>query len=326
MSKIENSISEYEKWCGRLMISDISDINKMIEASQANSLINLSETWHSQMIAQIAETIKKSGKKLILISGPSSSGKTTFAYKLRLHLKVLGRHAYPVSLDDYYLDRSKIPYDADGKPDFETLEAIDYNRFNENIRDLTAGRETSLPGYDFSTSRVIEENKKLKLNRHELVIVEGIHGLNPKIAANIDDDLKYKIYCTPLMVLKNNSGSRISARTTRMIRRLVRDTYFRNTEYTETFDLWENQEKGSRENVFPYTDTADILFNSSLLYEYSVYKKHLFKIFKDVKDDNPYIETINSLKELVGSFASIEDDDVPRISLIREFIGGGTLY
>ncbi|MCD8390359.1 MAG: nucleoside kinase, partial [Firmicutes bacterium] len=279
-----------------------------------------------QKIAEIAEQIKASGKKVILISGPSSSGKTTFAYKLRLHLKVLGRHAYPVSLDDYYIEKCDMPKNQEGKPDYEALESIDYKRFNENIADLTAGRETSLPGYDFTKSAVIKDSKRLKLEKHEMIIVEGIHGLNPKIAENIGDNLKYKIYCTPLMVLNDNDGKRIPSRSTRIIRRLVRDTYFRNTSYTETFDLWGNQEIGSQKNVFPYTDSADVLFNSSLLYEYSVYKKHLLSIFKDARGDNKYITNINALRDLVNCFSEIDDDDVPKISLVREFIGGSTLY
>lgn len=325
MTRIESCVEEYARWSERLGITKISDINKIINDGNYYDLINVSEAWHEQKISEIALSIKNSGRKVILIAGPSSSGKTTFALKLQLHLKVLGIRAVPISLDNYYIDKADMPKNEEGEPDFETPESINYKRFNENLWDLVNGKETVIPRFDFETAKIIEDAKHLKLNPHEVIIVEGIHGLNPLLADTVADNMKYRIYCSALSALKTDSGERIRSRTNRMIRRLIRDNYFRNSDYRVTFSLWPNQERGGEKYIFPFTDTADVIFNSSLLYEFSVYREHLLKMLEIAPDDDRDIETINYLRSLIKSFEPIKSEDVPRTSLVREFIGGGTL-
>ena len=278
MDRIEFMLSKYKAWCEKLGIATISDVNRIIDDGKTNQLINLSEIWHEQNISEIAETIRDNilQKKIVLISGPSSSGKTSFANKLQLHLKVLGINALSVSLDNYYYNPSDIPKDLNGKPDFEALEAIDYNCFNTNMADLIAGKAVELPVLDFETWHRKEQGRITKLSDDEIIIVEGLHALNEKITQNIAAENKYKIYCSALTALSYDDGTRIKSRTTRLIRRVIRDYKFRNTSCKRTLELWPDVENGAKKYIFPYTDMADSIFNSSLLYEFAVYKNHIF--------------------------------------------------
>lgn len=325
MDRIETSLAEYKSWIRKLGISAISDVNRIIRDGRVSWLVNVSEIWHEQNISEIAKAIQSNSayKRLIFISGPSSSGKTTFATRLQLHLRVLGIRAVSISLDDYYIDNEAMPKNREGKPDFEALEAIDYMRFNENVEDLINGKEAILPIYSFGKRPNSE--RRMRLKDDEVIIVEGIHGLNEKLAANIPGENKYKIYCSALTALSMDDGTRIKSRTNRLIRRLIRDYYFRSSSYSFTLSLWPHVEEGAVKNIYPYTDTADIIFNSSLLYEPAVYRQFLNKIFKDVTEDDEYYETIFGLLSLVNSFEHIEPEIVPRTSLIREFIGGSSL-
>jgi len=327
MDRIELMLSKYKVWCEKLGIATVSDINKIIDDGKTNQLINLSEIWHEQNISEIAETVRDNilAKKIILISGPSSSGKTSFANKLQLHLKVLGINAVSVSLDNYYYNPSDIPKNADGKPDFEALEAIDYECFNKNMSELIDGKTAVLPVLNFKTWHREEQGKTLRLNDDEIIIVEGLHALNEKITHNIPAEKKYKIYCSALTALSYDDGTRIKSRTTRLIRRIIRDSNFRNTNYKRTIDLWPDVEKGAEKYIFPYTDTADIIFNSSLLYEFAVYKKYLLSVFSDSESVGTHKATVHELLNLVGGFKEITLDMIPRSSLIREFVGGSTL-
>ena len=324
MDRIEECKQEYAKWLKRLGITKISDINNAVN-NNVHELINVSEAWHEQKVSEIALSIKNNQKKVILISGPSSSGKTTFARKLQLHLRVLGIKALPISLDNYYIRKEEMPKNEEGEPDFESPESINYRRFNENLSELINGKEAIIPRFDFESSQVIEDAMHLKLNPHEIIIVEGIHGLNPMLSETVDNDKKYRIYCSALSAINTDSGDRIPSRINRMIRRLIRDNYFRNSDYSVTFSLWPNQETGSQKYIFPFTDSADVIFNSSLPYELCVYREHLIKMLSIAPQDDKNIETINYLRDLVTSFLPISSDDVPRTSLVREFIGGGTL-
>ncbi|MCK9478844.1 MAG: nucleoside kinase [Firmicutes bacterium] len=322
MDRIELSLVEYKSWCEKLGILTVSDINRILKEGKASWLINISEIWHEQNISEIAREIKRdvARKKIILISGPSSSGKTSFAGRLQLHLKVLGINAVSISLDNYYKDIDDMPLNSYGKPDFEALESIDYIRFNENIEHLIDGHKVLVPIYDFSDKSGKEV--PLKLEADDVIIVEGIHGLNENLTANISNDKKYKIYCSALTALSKDDNTRIKSRTNRLIRRLIRDYYFRNSHYKFTFELWPHVEEGAQKYIFPYTNSADVIFNSSLLYELAVYKSHLNEIFKDAENKN---DEINELLGLVNSFDDIDDKMTPRTSIIREFVGGSTL-
>jgi len=325
MDRIETSLAEYKKWSEKLGISTVSDVNRIIRDGHANWLINVSEIWHEQNISEIAKMVQRNAaaKKLIFISGPSSSGKTSFANRLQLHLRVLGITAVSISLDNYYIPNEAMPKNREGKPDFEALEAIDYLRFNEDIKSLISGKETVVPIYGFGNAPNGE--KRMRLGDDEVVIVEGIHGLNEKLASNIPNENKYRIYCSALTALSKDDGTRIKSRTNRLIRRLIRDFYYRNSSYKFTLDLWPHVEEGAAKNIYPYTDSADVIFNSSLLYEPAVYRVFLKKLFKNVQENDEYIDTVEVLLELVNAFEPIEAQLTPRTSLIREFVGGSTL-
>ena len=322
MDRINECLMEYKGWCEKLGITTVSDVNKLIRDGKTSWLINISEIWQEQKISEIAKTIKDniSKKKIILISGPSSSGKTSFATRLQLHLKVLGINAVSISLDNYYIEKQYIPLDEDGKPDLEALEAIEYKRFNKNVEELIEGKETLIPTYDFGKACIVKENP-LSLKLDEVIIVEGIHGLNDKLTSDVPDENKYKIYCSALTALSMDDGTRIKSRTTRLIRRLIRDFNFRNSSYQYTFGLWPSVERGAEKNIFPYTDNADIIFNSSLLYELCVYKNPLNELFMDAEGDTVNAAIIAQLSSLVNNFRSIEKIYTPPSSIIREFVG-----
>ena len=322
MDRISECLMEYKGWCEKLGITTVSDVNKLIRDGKTSWLINISEIWQEQKISEIAKTIKDniSKKKIILISGPSSSGKTSFATRLQLHLKVLGINAVSISLDNYYIEKQYIPLGEDGKPDLEALEAIDYKRFNKNVEELIEGKEVLIPIYDFGKACIVKE-RPLSLKPDEVIIVEGIHGLNDKLSSDVPDENKYKIYCSALTALSMDDGTRIKSRTTRLIRRLIRDFNFRNSSYQYTFELWPSVERGAEKNIFPYTDNADIIFNSSLLYELCVYKNPLNELFMDAEGDTVNAATISQLSSLVNNFRSIEKIYTPPSSIIREFVG-----
>lgn len=327
MTRVEECLSLYKRWCERLNISTISDLNRVVSDGKCAELINLSEIWHEQNISEIAEKIHDNAKKkLILISGPSSSGKTSFAAKLKLHLRVLGIEAVTISLDDYFIKTEDMPLNDEGKADFEAFESIDYKLFNEHIKELIAGREVSMPHFDFEASASVTGARKMQLKKHEIIIVEGIHALNEKLGASIPDENKYRIYCTALTSLSYDDLSRISSSKTRLIRRTVRDFYFRNTSPSFTFELWPNVEKGAQKNIYPYTDGADIVFNSSLLYEFGVYNSYLEEVFKSASLSEEHEKLRGSMFELTEKFLPISEGSIPPTSIIREFIGGSTLF
>lgn len=327
MARIDEYLEEYREWCGKLGIVTVSDLNNIISDGKVNWLINVSEIWQEQKISEMARTIKDNilRKKIIMISGPSSSGKTSFANRLALHLKVLGIGAIAISLDDYYLPQERIPLDENGKRDFETIEALDYELFNKNVYDLIEGKTAELPIFDFKTSAPLDEVRSMTLSNDEVIIVEGIHGLNDKLTSNIPADNKYRIYCTALTALRRDDGTKIRSRTTRLIRRLIRDYNFRGTRVERTLEQWPLVEKGAEKHIFPFTDSADIIFNSSILYEHCIYKIYLNELLFDIKEGSSGYETTRDLIELINSFKHIDREFVPRTSLVREFVGGSTL-
>ncbi|MBR6514831.1 MAG: nucleoside kinase [Clostridia bacterium] len=327
MARIDDCLLEYREWCSKLEIVNISDINRIISQGRVNWLINVSEIWQEQKISEIARQIKDNiqSKKIIMISGPSSSGKTSFANRLALHLRVLGVSSCAISLDDYYMSRERMPLDENGKPDLETIEALDYELFNKNVYDLIEGKQAQLPIFDFRTSAPRPETRALTLSDNEVIIVEGIHGLNPKLTSNIPADNKYRIYCTALTALRRDDGTKIRSRTTRLIRRLIRDYNFRSTDVERTLKQWPLVEKGAEKYIFPYTDSADIIFNSSILYEHCVYKIYLNELLFGVTEGTSGYETVQDLTDLVNCFKLIDREFVPKTSLVREFVGGSTL-
>lgn len=325
MGAVDEQKALYRRWYEKLGIKSTTDINRLIDEGRTEMLIGECEARHSKQLKNIAETIQKKGSRAVFIAGPSSSGKTTTALKLQICLKEIGIDAVSMSLDNYYLENDKMPKNAAGEPDFEALESIDYRRFNENLADLAAGREAIMPEFDFAHRKVIPEARKLRLGENEIVIVEGIHGLNPKLAENIGENVKFRLYCTALCALCDGDGEPIHSHHLRMARRLVRDYYFRSSDYKITFGLWTNQETSAERNIYPHSDSADMIFNSALAYEWNLYRPHLLKVLDGVEEDYEFIKEVRYLRNLVKSLRSIDEKLVPNTSLAREFIGGSAL-
>lgn len=327
MTRVEQCLEAYRNWCSELNISTVSDINRIISENKTAKLVNLSEIWHEQNISEIAERIKNNPqKKLILISGPSGSGKTSFAYRLQLHLRVLGIRAISISLDNYFIEITDMPKNDEGKADFEAFESIDYKLFNEHIQKLINGEKIVMPNFDFSNAKASSSMTEMQLSDNEIIIVEGIHALNEKLGMSVSDKNKYRVYCTALTCLKKDDGTRISSEKTRLVRRTVRDFYFRGTSPDFTFELWNNVEKGAQKNIYPYTDSANIVFNSSLLYEFGVYKKHVNKIFADSEIKKEYLNFKDDIFSLTDIFDAVDEEYIGRMSIIREFIGKSSLF
>lgn len=327
MTRVEHCLELYKDWCEKLNISKVSDVNRIVSENKTARLINLSEIWHEQNISEIAKKIKDNpSKKLILISGPSSSGKTSFAHRLQLHMRVLGMKAISISLDNYFTKIEDMPLNDEGKADFEAFESINYKLFNEHIKELINGGEISMPVFDFTKAVSVPNAKKMHLEDNEIIIVEGIHALNEKLGMSVSEKQKYRVYCTALTSLRNDDGTRISSRTTRLVRRTVRDFYFRSTSANFTFELWPNVEKGAQKNIYPYTDSADIVFNSSLLYEFGVYKSHVKKIFSNANIKPEYTQFENDIMSLTDKFEPIGEELICPMSIIKEFIGGSSLF
>ena len=328
MSKIDKSLEEYKNWCSSLGILCADDINRASAQGEINNIINLSEIWHEHCISNIAETIKENigSKKIIMIAGPSSSGKTSFSHRLMLHLKVLGINAKTISLDDYYYDKSDTPLEELDYLTFDYADSLDYNLFGENMKTLLSGAEASLPIFDFATRRQIIGKKNMRLNDNEVIIVEGLHALNDVVTSRVGGGNLYKIYCTALTCLKRNDGSKISPRSARLLRRLIRDCYFRSSNANFTFQMWDDVEKAAEVNIYPFTDSADVVFNSSVLYEFCVYKKHAAKFMSDGQVSEKYKNFTDSINSLLSDFSPLDDSFVPRMCFVREFIGGSSLF
>ena len=325
MGKVEDAKARHRALCEELGVDSITDVNRIISDGKIKELIGICEKRHERSFEEMAAQIARRGSRAVFIAGPSASGKTTTARRLQNKLNALGINAVSISLDDYYKEIPDMPLNAEGEPDYEALESIDYKRFNENIADLASGREAVMPHFDFTHRKAIHDARRLKLDDNELVIVEGIHGLNPRLADNIGDNVKFRIYCTALCALDDADGERIPSHKLRMARRLVRDYYFRSSDYRVTFDLWTNQETSAERNIYPYSDAADVIFNSSLIYELNVYRPHLLKVLSDVDDDYEFADEARYLLRLAKSLAPLDESAVPEASLAREFIGGSSI-
>lgn len=323
IKKIVDVFEESANWAKIVGVDYAGALNKAICEERIQDIILTSEALQEKKIANIADMITKGGKKAVLIAGPSSSGKTTFANRLCIQLKVNGIKPYVISLDNYYLDRQNIPLDEDGKPDFESLNALDVVKINEDMKSLVNGDETHIPKFNFVTGKR-EKGQTIKLKQNEVIIIEGIHGLNEKISQNIDKKDKFKIFISALTQLNIDSHNRISTTDARIFRRMVRDHHFRGFGVKATIQLWSDVMKGEVKNIFPFQEEADVVFNSALIYELAVLKPFAEPLlYKVTKDDPEYAEATRLIKFL-DSFLPINNlDAIPPNSIIREFIGGG---
>lgn len=321
--KLAMIFKESEDWGKLLGLAYVSDLNEKIETETYEDIIRIAEALHEKKIAAIADKINKENKRLILIAGPSSSGKTTFAQRLAVQMRVNGLDPIAFSTDDYFLERSQTPKDENGEYDFESLEALDLELFNKHLKDLLEGKEVDLPSFNFLKGEKEFGKRIIKVSHNQPIIIEGIHGLNDKLTEKILKNDKFKIYISALTQLNIDSHNRIPTTDSRLIRRLVRDNLFRGHSAKMTLKLWASVRKGEEKNIFPFQEEADMMFNSVLVYELAVLKKYAEPLLREIKEeDNEYMEA-KRLLSLLSYFLSIDDEcAILNNSIIKEFIGG----
>ena len=317
-----NSIDEYLEWAKILNISSVGELNDAIVSSKPGELINLSESIQNFRLQQIANQISehRDDIKFVLISGPSSSGKTTSARKLSLYLRTLGLNPVPISLDDYFLNREETPLTEDGKPDFESLRAIDVKLFNTQMTKLLKGNKITAPTFDFVEGKKIF-NKTLQMGEKDILVIEGLHALSDELLKDIPRKKKFKMYISPLVYLNIDDDNRINLTDIRLLRRMVRDNRTRGYSPTQTLASWSMVRNGEEKYVFPYQDNADVIFNTFLAYELAVLKVYAEPLLYKVREDDPQYLTAIRLIKLLDLVLPLPGDDVPSLSILREFIG-----
>ncbi|MFR1710259.1 MAG: nucleoside kinase [Clostridium sp.] len=325
--KLAKIFYEAEKWGDILNIAHVGALNNEIEHGDIITLIRVAEALHEKKIANIADKIKKNKNiKLILIAGPSSSGKTTFCKRLGIQMRVNGLVPVPISLDDYFIDREHTPRDEFGEYDFESIDALDLRLFNEQLQMLLNGEEVELPSFNFITGKREWLGNKVKLPDKGVIVIEGIHGLNEVLTASIPHNHKFKIYISPLTQINMDDHNRIATTDVRMIRRIVRDYLSRGYDVEYTLKMWASIRRGEDKNIFPYQEDADVMFNSALIYELAVLKKYALTELYKVQPESPVYNEARRLIEFLHFFKDVDKDVVPTNSLIREFIGGSCFY
>lgn len=324
-SKLFETFQEYLQWSRILKVRTVGHLNRYIMNNEISDLMKISEALHEKKIGNLADNITHGDKvpRVVLIAGPSSSGKTTFSKRLSIQLRVNGYQPVAIGLDDYFKNRTETPLDENGDYDFESLDALDVLTFNKDLKALLNGEEVQLPKFDF-ISGTRKAGKKLKLHAKQIIIIEGIHGINPKLTESIDKADKYKVYIAPMTQLNLHRHDPIPATDTRLIRRMVRDSYFRGYSAEDTLSRWASVRKGEEKNIFPLINEADFLFNSAIFHEMSVLRNHAEKALLAVTSDSPtYVEAQRLLKFL-SFFLPIDANEIPKNSLLREFIGGSS--
>lgn len=321
--KLLATLEEYEDIHRVLNVDTLYKLNKEIQAGRTENLILLSEALHEKKMANIADDIaKRPNVKMVLIAGPSSSGKTTFAKRLGIELRLNGLKPVTISVDNYFVERKDNPKDENGQYDFECLEAIDLDLFNNHIKTLLDGGTIDVPTFDFKVGTKRYNGEKMHLANDEILVIEGIHCLNDKLTSSIPMEQKYKIYISDLTVLNIDYCNRISTTDTRLLRRIVRDNNFRGYSALHTLKTWDSVNRGENKNIFPYQENCDAMFNSSLIYEISVLKKHALPLLQEITNKEPEYAEAKRLVEFLKYFDDIDEEFIPRNSLLREFIGG----
>ncbi len=320
--KLFSVLKQADDWGVMLNVDTVGGLNDAIANGEINDLMLVQEALQEKNIAKIAERICKEDKKIILIAGPSSSGKTSFSHRLSIQLRAMGMRPHPVALDNYFVNREHTPKDENGNYDFECLEAVDVAQFNEDMMRLLNGEEVKMPTFNFLLGKREYRGNTLKLEESDVLVIEGIHGLNPKMSERLPDDSKFKIYISALTQLNVDEHNRVATTDGRLIRRIVRDARTRGNTAQMTISMWESVRRGEEHNIFPYQEEADVMFNSALIYELSVIKPYveplLFAIPKDAKE---YQEAKRLLKFL-DYFLGVGSENIPNNSILREFVGG----
>lgn len=328
INKLFKIYHENKKWGKILQVGDVGELNKVIEDGNGADLIRVAEALQEKKIAEIADKIVNSGKniRLVTIAGPSSSGKTTTAQRLSIQLRVNGLKPIAVSLDDYFINRDDTPLDEYGNRDFESIDALDLKLFNEQLKQLLDSKEVEIPIYNFKTGMREEHGNKLKINSDEILIIEGIHGLNERLTESIPRENKFKLYVSALTQIRYDNYNRIPTTDSRIIRRMVRDFQFRGYSAVGTIDIWPSVRRGEEKNIFPYQEEADSMFNTALVYELSVLKALAMPLLEEIGPDLPQYAEATRLKNFLSYFVPLDPKDIPANSIIREFVGGSCFF
>ncbi|MCL2254625.1 MAG: nucleoside kinase [Lachnospiraceae bacterium] len=325
--KLFDTLYTSEKWGEKMGVSTVGDLNNIACEGKINDMILVQEALQEHCIGDIAQSIiDRQDVKFVMIAGPSSSGKTTFSHRLSIQLRTYGLTPHPIPLDDYYLDRDKTPRDEKGNLNFECLEAIDVAQFNQDMQDLLAGHRVELPTYNFITGKREYKGHSLKLGSDDILVIEGIHGLNPKTSFSLPDESKFKVYISCLTGLNVDSHNRIPTTDSRLLRRLVRDMRTRGSDAARTIGMWESVRRGEEAYIFPYQEDADAMFNSALIYELAVLKQYAEPLLFQITEDQPEYYEAKRLLKFLEYFIGVSSEGVPNNSICREFIGGSIFH
>ncbi len=324
--KLFDIYQEHKNWAEILNVSTIGNLNSFTLNNESGHVIKISEALQEKKIAEIANQISsRNGEvKVVLVAGPSASGKTTFSKRLGVQLAVNGMRPYQISLDDYFVDRENTPKDEFGEYDFEALEAIDVEFFNQQLIEIMEGQEVRLPKFDFQNGKRTQNNRSLKLLPDDILIVEGIHGMNPDLLTKVKPQNTFKIFISALTQISFDEHTHISTADNRLIRRLTRDSKYRGYPAYETIKRWPSVRRGEEKNIFPFQENADVMFNSATLYELAVLKKYAEPILKQVPENRKEYSEAARLRIFLSYFKTIDDTEIPPTSLLREFLGGSS--
>lgn len=325
--KLFQVLKESSEWGERLEIANVGALNEQIAKGRANELILIQEALQEKKIGQIAEMIaEQDHKKFVMIAGPSSSGKTTFSHRLSIQLQALGMKPHPIAVDDYFVNRMNSPRDAEGNYNYESLECLDIKQFNEDMTNLLQGKTVEMPRYNFKTGVREYKGDFLTLGKEDILVIEGIHCLNDRLSHTLPKESKFKVYISALTQLNIDEHNRIPTTDGRLLRRMVRDARTRGTSAHDTIRMWTSVRKGEEENIFPFQEEADVMFNSASLYELSVLKQYAEPIlFQIPRDSEEYLEAKRLLKFL-DYFLGVSSENIPQNSIVREFIGGSCFH
>lgn len=326
LDKISQVYDETYEWAKILGVETVGALNEKIATVGLDSVIKTNEALHEKRMVQIADQIHQGHKKIVFIAGPTSSGKTTFAHRLGIQLRVHGLEPFVVSLDNYYKNREDLPYDEHGELDLESIAALDVDCINEDLLKLSQGEPVDIPKYDFKSGKKSYKGNPYQQQANSILIVEGIHGLNETIGASVDEALTFKIFISPLTQLSIDDHNRISTGDTRLIRRIVRDTKFRGFGARDNLNMWPSVQRGERLHIFPYQEQADAIFNSTLVYEISLLKPYVEPLLFAITKDQPEYTEARRLIKFLDSFLCISSEDIPQNSILREFIGGSSIH
>ncbi len=312
---------ESSEWGDMLGVSTVGDLNETISSDGINDLILVQEALQEKKIAEIAEKIVEAGRRVVLIAGPSSSGKTTFSHRLSIQLRAHGVMPHPIPVDDYFVNREDTPLDDYGRPNYECLDALDVDLFNDHMSALLSGKEVELPVFNFVSGRREFKGHSLKIGSDDILVIEGIHALNDRMTYSIPQNMKFKIYISALTQLNVDEHNRIATTDGRLIRRIVRDAARRGTSAQGTIAMWDSVRRGEEENIFPYQEQADVMFNSALIYELSVLKQFAEPLLFGVPQGCPQYDEAKRLLKFLEYFLGVSSENVPNNSILREFIG-----